>query len=305
MSKISFVFLFLVAFAFGCKSNGTTAQTKDSIEIPLIIQDSLISAQVKAWKGLAKVIYPNLTDDTEGQWAAELADSIGNEILRNFELSSVEKKAKLLEMENYIAYGMNYFVCTIGIYHAPEVAGAGLRTISSSNYYRDKLRESNFKDLKILMEWETMTYWHFYAFMAMNELVQDAQTENIYNMQFNYTNYDEYIEKLYNNIDNKEQAYRNCAVIENSLFYMTFVPLTFWNASLLFREQNQNTYNEIAYWFDGITQPIIRNIKNDAFARINEIDDKQFIELEQKAITYKCYIINNLAKVVKERGPIE
>lgn len=305
MSKIRFVLLLLITFTFGCKSNGTTTQTKNSIDIPLINQDSLISAQVKAWQELAKVIYPNLTDDTEGQWAAEMADSIGNEILRNKELSTVETKAKLLEMENYIAYGMNYFVCTIGVYQAPEVAGAGLRIISTANYYMDKLRESNFKDLKILMEWETMTYWNFYAFMAMNELVQDAQTENIYNMQFTYTNYEEYIEKLYNNINNKEQAYRNCAVIENSLFYMTFVPLTFWNGSLLFREQNQNTYNQIAYWFDGITQPIIRNINNDAFADIPKIEDKQFIELEQKAITYKCYILNNLAKVVKERGPIE
>lgn len=305
MKKICLFFLFLIVISFECYSKETTTSAVNTIDISMINQDALISEQVLAWQDFARVIYPNLTDDTEGKRAAEIADSIGNEILNNKNLSVIERKAKLLEMENYIAYGMNYFVCIIGIYQAPEVSEAGLRIISTANYYIDKLRESDFKDLKTLMEWETMTYWYFYAFMAMNELVQNAQTLDVYNMQFNYRDYNDYIDKLYLNLDNKEQAYRNCVLIENSLFYMTFVPLTFWNSSIQFQERYQTTYNEIAYWFDEITQPIVSNLTINNFGSLKEIDFHQFLSIEQKAITYKCYIINNLTKVVKERGPIE
>lgn len=75
--------------------------------------EEIIKPEVKSWLKVAKVMYPRVCDDTETQWAAELVDSLGNDLLKRNDLPIGEQIARLYEIQDIIAYGMSYFAAVI------------------------------------------------------------------------------------------------------------------------------------------------------------------------------------------------
>lgn len=104
-----------MVFLLGCIScNGkTTSLDPDFLAYEGNFHNDIIKPEVEAWKKVAGLIYPRVCDDTDTQWAAALADSLSNNLLKRPNLPVGEQIARLYEIQDITAYGMSYFSAII------------------------------------------------------------------------------------------------------------------------------------------------------------------------------------------------
>lgn len=299
------VLLILVTMACQGKASDSIYSKNESMESFLAyngdFHNDIIVPQVKAWKELAKVMYPRVCDDTETEWAAFQVDSLANVILKNPLLSKGEQLARLYEIENTACYGMAYFSAVIGSYTNPDASQEALSIIQRSFEAMDTLKANHYKDADLLMLYEQSVYFNYCAFLILGTRYEEGEpqfvTNNIEMNEFNFA----CLSHLFKNMEDKTLATRYSSIINNTSFFMTFCPLTFWLAGSAFQEEYMNEYMEIGGWFDKKAAPVISAIRSGGITILSPISEDEFSSLLKQSSDYRAKIINLFAKGIQQK----
>lgn len=296
--------LILVTMACQGKASDSIYSKNESMESFLAyngdFHNDIIVPQVKAWKEVAKVMYPQVCDDTETEWAAFQVDSLAKVILINPSLSKGEQLVRLYEIENIACYGMSYFSAVIGSYTNPDASQEALTIIPRSFEAMDTLKANHYKDADLLMLYEQSVYFNYCDFMILGTRYDEGEpqfvTNNIEMNEFNFV----CVSYLFKYLEDKTQAYRYSSIINNTSFFMTFCPLAFWLASSEFQEEYINEYLEIGGWFDEKAVPVISAIRSGNIMTLSPMSEDEFSSLLKQSSEYRAKIINLFAKGIQQ-----
>lgn len=280
--------------AISCKENETKSLQSNALDYQGDFHSEIIKPQVEAWVEVTKVMYPRVSDDTEAQWAASKADSIGKALMHSANLSNGEQLAKLYDMENMIAYGMTYFSAIIGSHSNPESSKAALEMLKYSREDMDSVRVAGFDNPKYIVAYELSTFQNFGLFMELGTQYADGEpqfvTNNI-NMQQRNDTLDNF---FFSHLNDDTQAYRYSTIVNNTSFFMTFCPLCFWLAGDDFQQSHQDEYIKIGAWFDAKMQPINNAQSKEELASLPSISLETYSADLKQAAEYKAKLIHLL-----------
>lgn len=291
-----YISLFLTLFfATSCSGKESGKETINSSTDALTyngdFHKEIIKPQVEAWMEVTKVMYPRVSDDTEAQWAAAQADSIGNALLQSPNLSNGEQLARLYNMENMIAYGMTYFSAIICSHSNPDASQEALNMVNSSKANLDSVRVAGFDNPKALVAYELSTYENFGFFMELGTQYADGEpqfvTSNMNMQQRNAA----ICHLLFTHMKDESQAYRYSTIVNNTTFFMTFCPLSFWLAGIDFQQQKLEEYTTIGEWFDAKMSVFNDCTDETDLAALPQISLETYSADLKKAAEYKAKLI--------------
>ena len=288
--------IIITVFYVSCSGASNTSEVDNALAYDGDFHQEIIKPQVEAWQKVAKIMYPRVSDDTEADWAAQVADSIGNAILAEPSLSNGEQLARLYNMENVIAYGMTYFSAIISSHSNPDASKDALAIIRTSYKDFDTLRLTGFDNPKSIIDYEISTYRNFGLFMELGSQYEAGEPQfvmNNFNMQKRNVAICHF---FFTHMKDEVQAYRYSEIVNNTTYFMTFCPLCFWLAGNEFQERNQNEYLIIGEWFDKKMQ-IINNCNDETeLSSLPEITIEKYSTELKKATDYKVKLIQLLYK---------
>ena len=288
--------IIITIFYVSCSGASNTSEVDNALAYDGDFHQEIIKPQVEAWQKVAKITYPRVSDDTEADWAAHVADSIGNAILAEPSLSNGEQLARLYNMENVIAYGMTYFSAIISSHSNPDASKDALAIIRTSYKDFDTLRLTGFDNPKSIIDYEISTYRNFGLFMELGSQYEAGEPQfvmNNFNMQKRNVAICHF---FFTHMKDEVQAYRYSEIVNNTTYFMTFCPLCFWLAGNEFQERNQNEYLIIGEWFDKKMQ-IINNCNDETeLSSLPEITIEKYSTELKKATDYKVKLIQLLYK---------
>lgn len=288
--------IIITVFYVSCSGASNTSEVDNALAYDGDFHQEIIKPQVEAWQKVAKIMYPRVSDDTEADWAAQVADSIGNAILAEPSLSNGEQLARLYNMENVIAYGMTYFSAIISSHSNPDASKDALAIIRTSYKDFDTLRLTGFDNPKSIIDYEISTYRNFGLFMELGSQYEAGEPQfvmNNFNMQKRNVAICHF---FFTHMKDEVQAYRYSEIVNNTTYFMTFCPLCFWLAGNEFQERNQNEYLIIGEWFDKKMQ-IINNCNDETeLSSLPEITLEKYSTELKKATDYKVQLIQLLYK---------
>ena len=288
--------IIITIFYVSCSGASNTSEIDNALAYDGDFHQEIIKPQVEAWQKVAKIMYPRVSDDTEADWAAHVADSIGNAILAEPSLSNGEQLARLYNMENVIAYGMTYFSAIISSYSNPDASQEALATVTTSFNEFDSLRVVGFDSPKHQIDYQLSTYRNFGLFMELGSQYADGEPQFVTN-NLNMQQRNAALCQLFlTHLKNETQAYRYSEIVNNTTYFMTFCPLCFWLAGNEFQELHQNEYLVIGEWFD--KKLLIINNCNDEteLSSLPEITLEKYSTELKKATDYKVQLIQLLYK---------
>lgn len=251
---------------------------------------------MQAWQKVAKVIYPRICDDTETQWAAFQADSLGTILLSLKSLSDGEQLARLYEIQNMIAYGMSYFSAIIGAYTNPDASEAARMMMQSSYAEIDSLRCTDYKNARMLVAFEQTTYANFGLFMELGTQYSDGEPQFVTNNQEMNALNNAKINVLFKEAKDSVQAFRYSTLINNTTFFMTYCPLAFWLAGSDFQQENQDEYIKIGGWFDEQASEVNKAIIANDIKQLPKMSSERYSEITKQASEYRVRLIHLLEK---------
>ena len=288
----------ILCFCQSCSGKTSTFQQSDSDFLTYNgnFHEEIIKPEVEAWKKVAVAMYPRVCDDTETQWAAAQVDSMANALLLHPDIPKGEQIAKLYEIQNMTAYGMSYFAAIIGSYSNPGASRQALRMMQDSYAEIDSLTAVNYDNAHMLVNFEQSAYLNFGLFMELGTQYTDGAPQFVLqNQQMNAYNIAK-VNELFNNMSNETQAYRYATLIDNTTFFMTYCPLTFWLTSGTdFQQIHQSQYIEIGTWFDKQVADVNRAIDSNNITNLSEMSSSQYTSMLKQAATYRTQIIRLLA----------
>lgn len=285
-----------ILFSICCK--GYTLSDSDNYYLAYDgnFHDEIIKPEVQAWQKVAKVIYPHVCDDTEAQWAANLADSLANVLLSSPDLCNGEQVARLCEIENTIAYGMSYFSAIIGAYSNPEASEAARMMMHYSYADLDSLHTIHFNDARLLVAYEQSTFANFGLFMELGTQYSDGEPQFVANNQEMNALNNAMINILFMDLKDPIQSYRYSSIINNTLFFMTYCPMTFWLAGGDFQQSYQAEYIKIGGWFDEQCANVNKAIYDNDVQRLPDMSLDSYSRFEKQAAEYRARLIELLAE---------
>lgn len=295
--------IIIIAASFAGKAANTDQSVKAEVSIFLTyngdFHNDVIAPQVKAWKDVAKLMYPRVCDDTETEWAAQYADSLANDLLAKKDLPHGEQLARLYEIENVICYGMSYLSAIMGNSINPEAAQEILTLIPRSDSDMDSLKSVNYNSPRLLNELEQSVYFNFGNFMILGTGFSDGEPQfvanNIEMNQFNYA----CVSYLIQFMSNETQACRYCTDINNTSFFMTLCPLSFWLGGEEFGEDHQEEYMKIGEWFDEKAAPVISALQSGSINLLAPISDDEYTSYLKQSSEYRAQLITLRAQAIK------
>lgn len=257
--------------------------------------EEIIKPEVKSWLKVAKVMYPRVCDDTETKWAAELVDSLGNDLLKRNDLPIGEQIARLYEIQDIIAYGMSYFSAVIASHTNPEASEEALKMISNTYTDMDSLRSVNYEVADLLTRFEVTTYYNFGLFMELGVPyggdTPQYVTNNQQMQQYNYA----LISQLFTKLPDKTQSYRYSYIVNNTTFFMTFCPITFLLAGPDFQQKYQTEYIKIGGYFDSLLSPVKDKIVDNKTSTLPILTEEDFSKILRESSSSRTIIIDLLA----------
>lgn len=260
-----------------------------------IYHEEIIKPEVKSWLKVAKVMYPRVCDDTETQWAAELVDSLGNDLLKRNDLLIGEQIARLYEIQDIIAYGMSYFAAVIGSHTHPEASEEALSIISNTYTDMDSLKRVKYDVADMLTRFEISTYYNFGLFMELGiSYGEDTPHYIINNKQMQEYNY-ALISQLFTQLTDKTQSYRYSYIVNNTTFFMTFCPITFLLTGPEFQQKYQTEYIKIGGYFDSLLSPIKEKIIANEASTLPLLTEAEFSKILRESSSARTIIIDLLA----------
>ncbi len=287
-------------FSESCKGNKLSETGNISDEYYLAysgnFHEEIIKPEVQAWQKVAKEIYPRVCDDTETQWAALQADSLGNVLLSQKSLSDGEQLARLYEIQNMIAYGMSYFSAIIGAYTNPNASEAARMMMQSSYAEIDSLRSTDYKNARMLVAFEQTTYANFGLFMELGTQYSDGEPQFVTNNQEMNALNNAKINVLFKEEKDSVQAFRYSTLINNTTFFMTYCPLAFWLAGSDFQQENQAEYIKIGGWFDEQASEVNKAIIANDITHLPKMSSDTYSEIVKQASEYRVCLIQLLEK---------
>lgn len=288
--------IIITVFYVSCSGASNSSEVDNALAYDGDFHQEIIKPQVEAWQKVAKIMYPRVSDDTEADWAAQVADSIGNAILAEPSLSNGEQLARLYNMENVIAYGMTYFSAIISSHSNPDASKDALAIIRTSYKDFDTLRLTGFDNPKSIIDYEISTYRNFGLFMELGSQYEAGEPQfvmNNFNMQKRNVAICHF---FFTHMKDEVQAYRYSEIVNNTTYFMTFCPLCFWLAGNEFQELHQNEYLVIGEWFDK-KMLIINNCNDETeLSSLPEITLEKYSTELKKATDYKVQLIQLLYK---------
>jgi len=293
-----FTFLAVISvslFGISCKGGVAKSDESNALAYQGNFHEEIIKPQVKAWQEVTQVMYPRVCDDTVTQLAAAVADSLGNALLNQPNLSNGEQLVKLYEMENMIAYGMTYFSAIIGAHSNPESSEAALSIVRYSHEDMDTVRAVGFDNPKAVVAYELSTFQNFGLFMELGTQYADGEpqfvTSNLRMQQRNSA----FAHFFFSRLNDETQAYRYSVIVNNTSFFMTFCPLCFWLAGQDFQESHQEEFITIGTWFDEKMRPLNNtHSEEELLASLRNIDIETYSADLKQAAVYKAQLIHLL-----------
>lgn len=304
---IYFVVILTMVLSQACTSKSRKAATAESspsesnsfLAFNGDYHEEIIKPELEAWLKVAKVMYPRVCDDTETRWAAETADSLGNELLKRKDLPIGEQIARLCEIEAYIAYGMSYVGAIIGTHSQPLVSKEVLNIITNTRKELDSLKKVNYEDADLLTTFEARAYSNFGLYIALTAPYGQPTPQYILdNQKMQDYNYYTLITDLFEKMTNTTQAYRYSYLVNNTTFFMTFCPLTFILASPKFKEKYQNEYIEIGGYFDSLVAPVKEKVPANLIFTLPPLSVDEFSEILRKSSQSRAKLIDLLASAI-------
>lgn len=268
--------------------------------------EDIIVPQVKAWKEVAKVMYPNVCDDTETEWAADHVDSLATVLINGKDLNPLEQLARLYHIEIAACYGMEYVSAILGASFDMEVSNRARMAYATSVAYLDSLKKYNYNDLWIFTDYQATVYYNYSYFMILATGFYDKQPEFVtQNISMNQEREDE-IHTLYDDLHNGKSFFQHAELVFNSYFFLTFSPLTFWLGGSEFLSQPGvvDKYTTIAAWFDKYANPIIKSINDGKASELKALPAREFSELLRQSAQYRAELISLLAKAISYHKPV-
>lgn len=257
--------------------------------------EDIIKPEVEAWKKVAGLIYPRVCDDTETEWAAALADSLGNDLLNKPNLPVGEQIARLYEIQNIIAYGMTYFSAIIGSHTHPEASEDALRIVRNTYSDMDSLKSAKYQDAELLTRFEINSYYNYGLFMELGVPYAEETPQYVRNnqqmQQYNYA----LVSQLFTKIGDITQAYRYSYIVNNTTFFMTFCPITFLLTGPEFQQKHQDEYIKIGGYFDSMLSPVKDMVVEDRASELSIITTDEFSKILRESSKARTSIINLLA----------
>lgn len=290
------VLTMLVTQSCSAKSRGNTDAVNTSfLAFNGNYHEEIIQPEVKSWLKVAKVMYPRVCDDSETQWAAELVDSLGNDLLKRNDLPIGEQIARLYEIQDIIAYGISYFSAVIGSHTNPEASEDALKIISNTYTEMDSLKIVNYEVADMLTRFELTTYYNFGLFMELGvPYGEDTPQYIINNQQMQEYNY-ALISQLFTQLPDKTQSYRYSYIVNNTTFFMTFCPITFLLAGPEFQQNYQTEYIKIGGYFDTLLSPIKDKIIDNDASTLPILTEAEFSKILRESSSARTIIIDLLA----------
>lgn len=296
MKRYCLLIITIISLISCISCNGKVA-TKDSnfLTYQGDFHNDIIKPEVEAWKKVAGLIYPRVCDDTETQWAAALADSLGNDLLNKPNLPVGEQIARLYEIQDIIAYGMTYFSAIIGSHTHPEASEDALRIVRNTYSDIDSLKSVKYDDAELLTRFEINSYYNFGLFMELgvpyDEEIPQYVINNQQMQQYNYA----LVSQLFAKLWDKTQSYRYSYIVNNTTFFMTFCPITFLLAGSEFQQQHQDEYIKIGGYFDSILSPVKDMVVEDRVSELSIITTEEFSKILRESSKARTSIINLMA----------
>ena len=286
-------------FSVSCKGNklsdAETIADEYYLTYNVNFHEEIIKPEVQAWQKVAKVIYPRVCDDTETQWAAFQADSLANVLLSESNFSNGEQLARLCEIQNTIAYGMSYFSAIIGAYTNPKASEAARMMMQSSYAEIDSLRNTDYRNARMLLDFEQSAYANIGLFMELGTQYSDGEPQFVTNNhEMNALN-NARINVLFKECNDSVQAFRYSSFINNTTFFMTYCPLTFWLAGNEYQQANQDEYIKIGGWFDKQVEQVNTAIYNNDIEGLPKLTLEEYSAIEKQASKYRVRLIELLA----------
>lgn len=301
MRQYIFILIFTVSTLMsvscqGSQDNKVTNNDDYYISYEGNYYEDIIKAEVKAWQKVAKVMFPRVCDDTETQWASLQVDTLAQDLLSKPTLSNGEQLARLYEIQNMVAYGMSYFVSVIGVYTNPEAAERARMMMQYSYADLDSLKATNYDNAHELIAFEQTVYANFGLFMELGTQYTDGEPAFVANNQDMNAMNNAKINLLFKDVKDEVQAYRYSTIVNNTAFFMTFCPLTFWLAGSDFQQTHQDEYMRIGGWFDEQASTVNDALYNNGMKSLPMISISDFSKDAKQAAKYKATLINLLAE---------
>lgn len=227
-------------------------QTLKAQELSSNCRRDLFEAYVCALDSFAMVM-PQIGHDTESFWAADTVHAMAMNILNN-EYSSEENKARVYQMNNYIAYGMEYFAAVLGTAYAPEETEYVFHMIQTSDSLYSSIANDGFKDSSHLLIFGYLSYYHLRLYAHLqNEKCKALGLEPIFteNIDNSFDGLSVIRPLLDNGVYEGDDLEKIEAPLEAVTFFNTFCPLIqrFASDEEVFNK-NRTRIIEIASYFD-------------------------------------------------------
>ena len=280
--------LIILFCAVSCRGNRASSKGEENfLSYNGNYHEDIIKPEVLAWKRVASLICHHVSPDTETQWSAMEADSIGDAILSNPRMPVGEQIAMLYEMQNFIAYGMSYLPAVIGL--NKEIALKALNMGRISENMMDSLRKENFSDPQSLVAYQHATYMNFCLFTVAVTQYADGEPQLVASALEANENFKTRSQRLFDEL-NDVQAYRSASLISNTALYITSYVILLSLSQPIPREE----ILPIGIWIDEMTTPIIVAIQENKIPSLNiRVDD--YSETIKEATTQRVHLIRLLA----------
>ncbi len=193
---------------------------------------------------------------------------------------------------------MSYFVAITGLYTNPEVAKEAQTMMQRSYANLNELKSQNFNDPVTLVKYEETAYHNFTLFFILDTRYQEENpmfvTDNI---QMNNWNAN-LINNLFEKCQNEVQAYRYSKLVNNTTFFMTYCPLSYYLGGVEFQSKYGPSVHNAALWFDQEVKKVKDAYSLNTLDTLPDISIQEFTDLERQASQYRIEVINLLREAI-------
>ena len=103
------------------------------------------------------------------------------------------------------------------------------------------------------------------------------------------------INLLFKECSDTVQAFRYSTFINNTTFFRTYCPLTFWLADSEYQQANQDEYIEIGGWFGKQGEQVNTAVYNHGIKGLPKLSLEEYSAIEKQASKYRVRLIELLA----------
>lgn len=244
-----------------------------------------------AMDSLARVSV-SIGGDTETQWAADTVHFMHKDMLLD-KNNPAKQMARTHVMQSYIAYGINYFIGTICLYHDPDLAGWTLNgAIPETNRLYAELDSLNFADEKKMLDLSMTSLQNMSMYLLMDGAINRSD-------RYRSAGYPlwaaDMCDSLYNTMSDKHEAIKLCHQLESTAFFMVYsCMINRFTSSKEEHDANMEITVPIATYFDRHSKPI--HVALSGNVPLPKLSESEYQEFLQTSLEYRVKMIELLTK---------